>query len=128
MLADVAAPEAVRVRRSGTFGVLPAEVATPLAMVVTELLQNALEHGYTGLTRGGVVELVAARAEGGGLAVEVRDDGRGLPAGFRPEASGRLGLQIVRTLVEGELGGRLLLGPVEGGGTCVRVEVAVPAG
>jgi two-component system, sensor histidine kinase PdtaS len=128
MVVDVAATEGVRVRRCGTFGVLPAEVATPLAMVVTELLQNALEHGYADLGRGGTVELDANRTEAGGLTVEVRDDGRGLPADFRPELSDRLGLQIVRTLVEGELGGRLLLGPCDGGGTCVRVEVGVPAG
>ena len=30
----------------GRFGMLAAEVATPLAMVLTELLQNALEHGF----------------------------------------------------------------------------------
>ena len=128
MVADVAdamgaAP--VRVRRSGTFGVLPAEVATPLAMAVTELLQNAVEHGYAGLGRGGTVELSARRTDTG-LCVDVDDDGRGLPEGFRPEASDRLGLQIVRTLVEGELGGRLELGPRDGGGTRVRVELTLP--
>jgi two-component sensor histidine kinase len=97
-------------------------------MVVTELLQNALEHAYAGLERGGTVELAATRTEAGGLAVEVRDDGRGLPPGFRAEASDRLGLQIVRTLVEGELGGRLVLEGREGGGTSVRVDVTLPAG
>ena len=30
---------------SGRFGLLPAAVATPLALVLTELLQNALQHG-----------------------------------------------------------------------------------
>src|SRR4051812_5093163 len=46
---------AVSIRRTGTFGVLPAEVATPLAMVLTELLQNAAEHGYAGVDRPGEV-------------------------------------------------------------------------
>ena len=36
----------MRVRREGTFGVLPSETATALAMVLTEVLQNAVEHGY----------------------------------------------------------------------------------
>jgi two-component sensor histidine kinase len=125
-VAEAAAPAPVALRRKGTFGVLPAEVATPLAMVVTELLQNAVEHGYTGLDRGGTVELVATRTEAGGLCVDVVDDGRGLPPGFRPEVSDRLGLQIVRTLVEGELGGRLVLGARDGGGTRARVEVGLP--
>jgi two-component sensor histidine kinase len=39
--------------------------------------------------------------------VTVADDGAGLPAGFDLAAHGGLGLQIVRTLVEGELAGRL---------------------
>ena len=37
---------AVRVVRRGSFGVLASETATPLAMVITEALQNAVEHGY----------------------------------------------------------------------------------
>jgi two-component system, sensor histidine kinase PdtaS len=124
MVADVAAPEGVRFRRRGSFEVLPAEVATPLAMVVTELLQNAVEHGYTGLDRPGLVELVVDRTEAG-LCVRVEDDGRGLPAGFDPAASDRLGLQIVRTLVDAELGGRLSLGPRPGGGTVVAIDLAL---
>jgi hypothetical protein len=53
MCSEVAAPEAeVAVRRSGSFGELPAEVATALAMVLTELVQNAVEHGYPAPARG----------------------------------------------------------------------------
>jgi two-component system, sensor histidine kinase PdtaS len=124
MVADVVVPEGVRLTRRGTFGVLPAEVATPLAMAITELLQNALEHGYTDVERAGLVELVAERSDQV-LRVEVRDDGRGLPPGFDPGASDRLGLQIVRTLVETELGGTLVLGPRDGGGTVAAVDVAL---
>jgi len=118
-----AAPGAVTIRRTGTFGVLPAEVATPLAMVLTELLQNAAEHGFTGLDRLGTVEIAVERTEGGALATSVRDDGRGLPPEFRLDGSDRLGLQIVRTLVESELGGSLDIGPAAGGGTVASVRV-----
>ena len=97
---------AVRTRRIGKFGVLAAEVATPLSMVVTEVLQNALEHGL-GKT-GGRLELNAVRT-GGRLLVVVTDDGAGLPAGFDAATSGNLGLQIVRTLVEGDLRGTFQL-------------------
>jgi len=125
MVAEVtAAPGSVSVRRTGTFGVLPAEVATPLAMVLTELLQNAVEHGYAGVTRPGSVEIDVVRAEGGELAMAVRDDGRGLPPGFRLDGSDRLGLQIVRTLVESELGGSLEVGPAGGGGTVASVRLS----
>jgi len=126
MVTDVAAPEGIRVVRRGTFGVLPAEVATPLAMVVTELLQNAVEHGYSGPTRPGLVEM-GARRDDGVLQVEVADDGAGLPEGFDPAASHRLGLQIVRTLVETELGGTLAIGPRTPQGTVATISVALPA-
>ncbi|WP_345519563.1 sensor histidine kinase [Nocardioides conyzicola] len=106
----------VRVRRTGTFGVLPSESATALAMVLTELLQNAVEHGFdpddADLT--GEIVLTAQRLVGR-LHVTVDDDGRGLPADFDLDASSSLGLTIVRTLVESELGGQLELGPRPGG-------------
>ena len=127
MVADVAAPEQVRLTRQGTFGVLPSEVATPLAMVVTELLQNAVEHGFPDGDRPGQVELVARRVDRE-LHVEVSDDGQGLPPGFDPGASDRLGLQIVRTLVETELTGRLAIGPRPGGGTVAAIDVELPEG
>ena len=124
MCSEVAAPEAeVVVRRSGTFGELPAEVATAMAMVLTELVQNAVEHGYPAPARG-AIEVLASR-ERGGLLVEVRDDGAGLPAGFSLDSSTALGLSIVRTLVEGELRGSLALRPRDGGGT--RAQVQVPS-
>jgi two-component sensor histidine kinase len=117
-------PAPVALRRTGSFGVLPAEVATPLAMVVAELLQNAVEHGLAAAQRSGTVELRATRGQPGILRVQVIDDGQGLPVGFDLETSEHLGLQIVRTLVVAELGGTLTLGPRDGGGTVVTVEVA----
>jgi len=126
MVVDVLAPEQVSVRRRGSFGTLPAEVATPLAMVLTELLQNAVEHGYDGVDRPGVVEIVVERTEQH-VRASVVDDGRGLPPGFDAAASDRLGLQIVRTLVGSELGGQLDVVPREGGGTTATVTVSAPA-
>ncbi|MGH8839111.1 MAG: sensor histidine kinase [Jiangellaceae bacterium] len=123
MVAEVATAEPlVRATRSGTFGVLDAGVATPLAMAITELLQNAVEHGLGGAP--GCVELAADR-RAGRLRVAVDDDGRGLPRGFDAEESGRLGLQIVRTLVVGELGGTLDVGPRRDGGTRVVMDLPV---
>lgn len=100
-------PGGVNCRRTGRFGILDAEVATPLSMVLTEVLQNALEHAFAPGELGSV-EVAALRGgtrEESRLLITVRDDGRGLPEGFDPQRTGNLGLQIVRTLVEGELGG-----------------------
>jgi two-component sensor histidine kinase len=126
MVAEVAAPEAkVTIRREGTFGVLGAELATPLAMVLTELMQNAVEHGFGQAEPGepGTV-LVRAHRWRQELHVSVADDGRGLPDGFRLEASDRLGLQIVRQLATGELDGTITLERRPAGGTIA--EIVVP--
>jgi two-component sensor histidine kinase len=104
-----------KVRREGTFGTLPAALATPLVLVLTELVHNALAHAF-GPGRAGEV-VVSARRRAGTLEVVVADDGQGLPAGFDPATSHGLGLQIVRTLLDSELGSELQIRPRPGGGT-----------
>jgi PAS domain S-box-containing protein len=108
----------VRTRRTGKFGILSARAATPLSMVLTEVLQNALEHGLA--DQGGSLE-VEARRRGPRLRVVVTDDGNGLPAGFDAATTGNLGLQIVRTLVQGDLHGTFDLSPAPGGRGAVAV-------
>ncbi|GAB2866891.1 PAS domain-containing sensor histidine kinase [Actinoallomurus bryophytorum] len=121
MAGEVSAPETrVRPKRIGGFGVLPAAIATPLAMVLTELLQNALEHGLT--DNSGLLEVVITRS-GERLGVVVADNGVGLPEGFDVESAASLGLQIVRTLIVGELGGVLELRRRDGGGTEVTLDI-----
>jgi two-component system, sensor histidine kinase PdtaS len=102
--------------REGNFGTVSGELATTLAMVLNELLQNAVEHAFG--EAGGRLRLLVSRGQEE-LAVAVVDDGRGLPEGFDPGSGTSLGLSIVRALVEGELHGIL---QVEGGehGTAVR--------
>jgi two-component sensor histidine kinase len=123
VMADVAAPSgaSAQVRRVGKLGVLPSDLATPLVMVLTELIQNAIEHGFddaaaTGAGAPGLVEIDAERSTRK-LVVTVRDNGIGLPEGFDPERSDRLGLQIVHTLVKIELSGTLQLRGGADGGT-----------
>jgi two-component sensor histidine kinase len=126
-LGDGGAEREVRVRRAGSFGLLEPEVATPLALVLVELVQNAVEHGLAG-TGGEVVVSVRHAHDGDrALRLAVEDGGAGLPPGFGLDRDSGLGLQIVRTLVEGELGGSLTIGaatPPTAGGT--RVEVSLP--
>ena len=108
MVGEVATAESqVGLTRKGSFGVVVAEIATPLVMVLAELVQNAIEHAFP-QGRPGKVELIVERSARW-LDVLIRDDGRGLPAGFSLERSDGLGLQIVRTLVESELRGSLSL-------------------
>jgi two-component sensor histidine kinase/PAS domain-containing protein len=121
MVMELSPDGRVTARRDGSFGILSAEVATPLSMILTEILQNALEHAY-GPKSGGVVE-VAARRDDGVLHITVTDDGSGLPEGFDPQTAGNLGLQIVRTLAAGELGGSFDMRPAPRGGTRVLLEI-----
>jgi two-component system, sensor histidine kinase PdtaS len=104
-----------KVRREGSFGTLPAALATPLVLVLTELVHNALAHAFDPGRVGEVV--VSAKRTDGELEVVVGDDGRGLPEGMDLERSTGLGLQIVRTLVDSELGSALEVRPRAGGGT-----------
>lgn len=124
MVTDVGAlGRQISVRREGSFKSLPAEAATPMAMVLTELLQNAVEHAWP-QTRGGDITVTPTRA-GGRLQVLIADDGGGLPVGFDLDRSTSLGLSIVRTLVESELGGALELASSEQG-TIVTVDIPLP--
>jgi two-component sensor histidine kinase len=123
MMNDLARPGArVAMSRAGEVGVLPAVMATPLVMVLTELVANALEHGFAERASGSVV--ITATRTAAVLEVEVADDGRGLPETFSLERATGLGLQIVRTLVDSELAGALSIRPAEDGGT--RAVLKVP--
>ena len=82
---------------------LPTQPATVCALVVNELLQNALEHGYD--RQEGVKVTVNLADDGDQVTISVDDDGGGLPDEFDLAQTSSLGLQIVRTLAEGDLKG-----------------------
>ncbi len=122
---DVASVDApIKISRVGALGVLDADRATALIMVVTELVQNAIEHAFDPLAQQGSVVIRAERSARW-LDVVVHDDGRGLPEGFSLEKSDRLGLQIVRTLVSAELDGSLGMRDGDSGGTAVVLRVPI---
>lgn len=121
-LATVDTP--IRIDRVGALGMLDAERATALTMVVTELVQNAIEHAFGPSLHEGSVTIHAERSARW-LDVVVHDDGRGLPDGFSLEDSDRLGLQIVRTLVSTELDASLDTREAVGGGTDVVLRVPI---
>ncbi|GAA1668896.1 histidine kinase N-terminal domain-containing protein [Microbacterium lacus] len=119
LVAEVAAAPntRARTRSSGKFGTLPSEYATPLALALTELVTNAVEHGLAG--KEGDVEIIAERGAEN-LAVRVRDTGSGLPEG---QVGRGLGTQIVRTLIQGELGGTIDWHTLMGSGTEVTIDI-----
>ncbi|MDJ0336196.1 histidine kinase N-terminal domain-containing protein [Salinibacterium sp. G-O1] len=120
LIAEVASSHSttVRPKSTGSFGNLPSEYATPLALALTELVTNAVEHGLAG-REDGEVEIVAERTDDH-LSVKVRDNGVGLAEG---KVGSGLGTQIVRTLIQGELSGTIDWHTLVGRGTEVTIEV-----
>jgi two-component sensor histidine kinase len=114
----------VAVEVTGETGAVPAHVATSLALVVAELVHNAIEHGI-GPGRSGTVS-VTMRRSADEVSLVVRDTGRGLPAGFSLDSSANLGLAIVRTIVEDDLRGTLTFSGTHGTLVSVRVPIACP--
>ncbi|MDN5860481.1 MAG: PAS domain-containing sensor histidine kinase [Pseudonocardia sp.] len=114
-----------KVRREGSFGTVPAAMATPLVLVLTELVHNALAHAFDPGIAGEVV--VGAVRSAGALEVIVADDGHGMPAGFDADGSTGLGLQIVRTLLDSELASALQVRARAGGGTEAVVRLSMGA-
>jgi two-component sensor histidine kinase len=100
---------------------LNSDVAVPLALIVTEAVNNAIEHGLP--DRGGAI-YVTLDASGENIALQVTDDGRGVKADFDANGGGSLGLRISGALA-GQLGGRFSLQPAAQGGAIARLEFPV---
>jgi two-component sensor histidine kinase len=100
----------VRFTVQGNGGRLPSTIATPLSVVLTELLQNAVDHGFPEGSSGGDV-VVQLNPTEGHLNIRVINDGRGLDSQFELNKATGLGLSIVRTLVTTELAGSITMRP-----------------
>ena len=115
----------VRITVHGDAGELRAEVATPLAVVLTELLQNAVQHAFPEEALDPPADphvRVTIDNEGSELLVRVHDNGVGPPPGFSVDSATSLGLTIVRALVTTELAGTIEI-RTEGG---TLVELRIP--
>ncbi|MDN4471660.1 sensor histidine kinase [Demequina zhanjiangensis] len=125
MSAEVASPGVqVSIVREGDFGMIPAQWASSLALVITELVTNAVEHGFVGKERGEITVQAERSATGDRLKVSILDDGVGLQG----SPSG-LGSSIVRTLVENELDGAIdWTARQPGPGSVVTLDVRVGEG
>jgi two-component sensor histidine kinase len=86
---------------------LPVDQALPCALVVNEILSNAYKHAFKG-RKTGTIE-ISVLNESGKVKITVRDNGIGLPDNFDISRSSSLGLKLIRTLVQHQLKGSLMV-------------------
>ncbi len=104
---------------NGQTVIMPSEQATSLALVINELIQNSIEHGFIGLKEGLIGLDIAILPDT--YQIDIYDNGVGLPEHFGQRSSSSLGLQIVRTLIETDLGGRFELYCKNGTHACITI-------
>jgi two-component sensor histidine kinase len=110
----------VSVQVSGSSIWLPASQATPVAMVVNELLLNAVEHGLAGRSSGRI--LIQLDDLGDAVRIAIEDNGNGLPPDFDSvQQSKSMGLHIVHTLATDDLKGSFVMQGAEPQGACAVV-------
>lgn len=103
---------------------LPSEKATSIALILNELLQNAIEHAFAGRTNGKLT--VRFNDSGSCYELLIADNGVGLPPDFSWQQSSSLGLKIIKTMAEADLKGSFALVPLADGG--VQASVIIPKG
>ena len=113
----------------GRFGMMPAQDATPLSLVLTELITNSVEHGFEGRKEGHIT--ISVGRGGNNLNVVVEDDGTGLANeehdGMARSSGSGLGTQIISTFVNNDFGGTVRWEPRRGGGTRVVLDMKLRA-
>jgi two-component sensor histidine kinase/putative methionine-R-sulfoxide reductase with GAF domain len=92
--------------------VVPSRQATVLALLINELVSNAVSHGFRDRSKG-TITINATRRDGKATVV-VTNDGVGVPEDFDPEQSQGLGMRIIQRLVTSDLRGRFSIRTEDG--------------
>ena len=116
----------IEIDASGAGVMVASQSATLLALVLNELICNAILHGLEDRQKGRVTITARDGDRRGDVVIEVRGDGAGLPAGFALDQTNSLGLSIIQRLVNEQLNGRFEIERASGGGTLARV--TLPSG
>jgi two-component sensor histidine kinase len=82
------------------------DFAMPLGLVVAELLDNSFRHAFTG-KNGGTIAINLHNSDDGGISLWIRDNGRGISTGDQGWLDKKMGLQLVKSLVEYQMDGTL---------------------
>jgi PAS domain S-box-containing protein len=85
---------------------LSIKYAIPCALILNELITNALKHAFSDRMRG-KIQISIQKFDDTAVRLNVKDDGKGIPEKEDAKPSGALGLELVKHLVNGQLKGEL---------------------
>ncbi len=83
--------------------ILHSKNARNIYLIINEMILNSIEHGFENRKKGIIGLNIQETKEA--CIIELYDNGNGLPEDFGKKPSKSLGLQIIHTLVEGDMGG-----------------------
>ena len=96
---------------------VPSKQATILALLINELVANAVKHGFSGRDRGTIS--IRAHQDQGEATIEIWNDGKSIPEDFDPSGGHGLGMRIIQRLVSADLHGSFHIGPSDGGSIAI---------
>jgi two-component sensor histidine kinase len=96
---------------------VPSKQATILALLINELVANAVKHGFSGRERGTIS--IRAHQDQGEATIEIWNDGEAIPEDFDPSGGHGLGMRIIQRLVSADLHGTFHIGPSDGGSIAI---------
>jgi len=97
----------IEMRVEGPELLLSSHQANSVALVLNEMVQNAVEHGFHNTDEGAILVRLTELPEKWQL--QVRNDGDALKPNFDPQKDRDLGLQIIESLTRGDLNGEFTL-------------------
>ena len=124
-VADEAAVTMIPPGMAVEFEILPGAVTVPsrqgtiVALIINELLTNAIHHGFRERTSGRIS--IRTWTHQGMVTIEVANNGRSVPRNFAPSQSTGLGMKIIKRLVESDLHGTFTLTSPGESGTMARI-------
>ena len=88
-----------------SFGI---EMAIPCGLIVNEIVVNSLKYAFKD-GRAGLIQVEVHKLVDGAIEMRISDNGVGIPADFDLSHIKTLGMELIHTLVEQQLGGKMEL-------------------
>src|SRR3989338_4979773 len=108
---------------------LDSEQAVSVALIVNELISNCYEHAFNNVVTGEInISIMFDNSKENNFLLTVKDNGVGLPSGFKKDEPASLGWHIINTLVKEDLDGKIYVNSIgEKNGTEIKIEAKVNA-